>query len=107
LTVAASSDCPVVPANPLVGLYGAITRRAASRQQLLPEECISGSQALALYTLNAAYTSFEEDIKGSITRGKLADMVVLSGDPIKSPPEEVKDIKVEMTIIDGKVVWEA
>jgi len=107
LTVAASSDCPVVPANPLVGLYGAITRQAASGQRLLPEECISASQALALYTTNAAYSSFEEDIKGSITRGKLADMVVLSGDPIKSPPEEVKDIKVEMTIIDGEVVWEA
>jgi len=60
-----------------------------------------------MYTVNAAYTSFEEGIKGSIAQGKLADMVVLSDDPLKSPPEQIKDIQVEMTIIDGKVAWEA
>ena len=60
-----------------------------------------------MYTINAAYASFEEDIKGSITAGKLADMVVLSDDPLKSPPEQVKEIRVEMTIIDGRVVWGA
>ncbi len=107
LVVAGSSDSPVVPNNPLVGLYAAVTRRAESGQQLLPQECISASQALALYTINAAYASFEEDIKGSITQGKLADIVVLSDNPTKSPPEQIKDIRVEMTIIGGKVVWEA
>jgi len=60
-----------------------------------------------MYTINAAYASFEEGIKGSITPGKLADIVVLSNDPIKSPPEQIKDIKVEMTMIGGEVVWEA
>jgi len=74
---------------------------------LLPEERISAAQALALYTVNAAYASFEEDIKGSISPGKLADIVVLSGDPTEVPPERIKDIKVEMTIIGSKVVWEA
>ena len=58
-------------------------------------------------TVNAAFASFEEGIKGSITPGKLADMVVLSNDPIKSPPEQIRDIRVETTIIGGKVVWEA
>jgi len=106
LIVAGSSDSPIVPDNPLVGIYAAVTRQAESGQQLLPEECISASQALALYTINAAYASFEESIKGSITQGKLADMVVLSNDPIKSPPEQTKEIKVETTIIGGKVVWE-
>ena len=106
LMVAGSSDSPVVPDNPLVGIYSAVTRRAESGQELLPEECISAEQALAMYTTNAAYASFEENIKGSITRGKLADMVVLSADPIKSPPERIKDIRVEMTIVDGKVAWE-
>ena len=106
LMVAASSDSPVVPDNPLVGIYAAVTRQAESGQQLLPKECISASQALAMYTTSAAYTSFEEDIKGSIAEGKLADMVVLSADPTTSPPEQIKDIRVEMTIIDGKVVWE-
>ncbi len=106
LIVAGSSDSPIVPDNPLVGIYAAVTRQAESGQQLLPEECISASQALALYTINAAYASFEEDIKGSITQGKLADIVVLSNDPIKSLPEQTKEIKVETTIIGGKVVWE-
>jgi len=95
-----------VPVNPLTGIYGAVTRKAESGQVLLPEERISPEQALALYTLNAAYASFEEDIKGSIAPGKLADMVILSDDPTKIPPEQIKDIKVEMTIIGGEVVWE-
>jgi predicted amidohydrolase YtcJ len=58
-----------------------------------------------MYTINAARASFEEGVKGSIAQGKLADMVVLSADPLKSPTEQIKDIRVEMTIIDGKVVW--
>ncbi len=107
LLVAGSSDSPVAPDNPLVGIYAAVTRRAESGQELLPEEAISAEQALAMYTVNAAYASFEEGVKGSIAQGKLADMVVLSADPVKSPPEQLKDIRVEMTIIDGRVVWEA
>ena len=107
LIVAGSSDSPVVPDNPLFGIYGAVTRRAESGQELSPKERISAQQALAMYTTNAAYASFEEDIKGSIAPGELADLVVLSADPLKSPPERVKDIRVEMTIIDGKVVWKA
>ncbi len=106
LVVAGSSDSPVVPNNPLVGIYAAITRRAESGQYILPHESISANQALALYTTNAAYASFEEEVKGSITPGKLADVVVLSDDPTESPPEQIMDIKVEMTIIGGKVVWE-
>jgi predicted amidohydrolase YtcJ len=105
--VAGSSDAPVVPGNPLVGIYAAVTRQADSGQVLLPEEAISPHQALALYTINAAYASFEEDIKGSIAPGKLADIIVLSDDPTRIPPEQIKDIKVEMTIIGGEVVWES
>jgi hypothetical protein len=107
LVVAGSSDSPVVPDNPLVGIYAAVTRQTESGQYLLLQECVSVEQALAMYTINGAYASFEEGMKGSITQGKLADVVVLSGDPNKSPPEQIKDVKVEMTIIDGKVVWEA
>ena len=106
LVVAASSDCPVVPDNPLVGIYAAVTRRAESGQELPPAEHISAIQALAAYTTGAAYASFEEGIKGSITQGKLADIVVLSGDPTKLPTEQIKDIRVEITIIGGEVVWE-
>jgi predicted amidohydrolase YtcJ len=106
VVVAAASDAPVVPVNPLAGIYGAVTRRAASGQVLLPEEAVTPGQALRLYTVNAAYASFEEGIKGSITPGRLADMVVLSGDPTRVPPEQIMDIRVEMTIIGGAVVWE-
>jgi predicted amidohydrolase YtcJ len=106
LVVAASSDSPVVPNNPMVGIYAALTRKAESGQVLLLEECVTPQQALAMYTVNAAYASFEEDIKGSIAPGKLADIIVLSDDPTKVPPEQIKNIKVEMTIIGGDVVWE-
>ena len=106
LTVAGSSDSPVAPDNPLLGIYAAVTRRAESGQELLPEEAISVQQALAMYTTSAAYASFEEDSKGSIAPGKLADMVILSADPLRSPTEKIKDIRVEMTIIGGGVVWE-
>ncbi|MDP2729343.1 MAG: amidohydrolase [Dehalococcoidales bacterium] len=107
LVVAGSSDSPVVPDSPLMGIYAAVTRQAESGQFLLPEEAISPAQALAMYTINAAYASFEENIKGSITQGKLADLVLLSDDPTETPPERIKDIRVEMTIIGGEIVWEA
>jgi len=107
LTVAGSSDCPVVPANPLVGIYAAVTRRAETGQLLLPDEAVSADEALAMYNLNAAYAGGEERVKGSLAPGRLADMVVLSEDPLKAPPERIKDIRVEMTIIGGEVVWEA
>jgi predicted amidohydrolase YtcJ len=107
VVVAGSSDAPIVPANPLEGIYAAVTRQAESGQILQPEERITPEQALALYTVNAAYTSFEEKTKGSIAPGKLADVVILSDDPTRVPPEKIKDIKVEMTMIGGEVVWEA
>jgi predicted amidohydrolase YtcJ len=106
LVVAGSSDSPVVPANPVDGLCAAVIRKSQSGQQITPEECVSINQALTMYTRNAAYASFEEDIKGSIMPGKLADMVLLSNDPTTIPPESIKDIKVEMTIIGGEIVWE-
>jgi len=107
LVVAGSSDSPVVPGNPLAGIGAAVTRRAASGQYLLPDEAVSPRQALAMYTVNAAYASFEEGIKGAIAPGRLADMVVLNADPAGVPPEAIKDIRVVMTIIGGRVAWEA
>jgi predicted amidohydrolase YtcJ len=105
--VAAGSDSPIVPDNPLAGIYGAVTRLTVTGNRLNPEECISAEQALAIYTTNAAYASFEENIKGSITEGKLADMVLLSDNPLTVPPEELMDIQVEMTIIGSEVVFES
>lgn len=106
LKPAASSDCPVVPCNPLVGVYAAVTRKAEGGQALSPQQAISPEEALRMYTLAGAYASFEERLKGSIGVGKLADMVLLSADPTKVSPEELREIRVEKTIISGEVVWE-
>jgi len=74
-----------------------------SGQSLLPEECVTPSQALRMYTESAAYASFEEDIKGTIAPGKLADLIILNGDPTEIAAEEIKDLEVEMTIIGGQI----
>jgi len=106
IEVAGSSDSPIVPPNPLVGIYAAVTRKAETGQVMLPQEGISSLDALKMYTLGAAYSSFEEKSKGSIAPGKLADLVILSDDPTGVSPEEIKEIQVLKTIIDGRVVWE-
>jgi predicted amidohydrolase YtcJ len=106
LIVAGASDSPIVSNNPLMGIYGGASRVTSSGQFLNQDECLTANQLLRLYTINAAYASHEENIKGSITPGKLADMVLLSDDPTKITAEKIKDIKVQMTVIDGKVVWE-
>ncbi|MBN2073990.1 MAG: amidohydrolase [Dehalococcoidales bacterium] len=106
IPVAGSSDSPIVDDNPLVGIYAAVNRLAQSGQAVLPEEKISVKKALEMYTRNAACASFEEKEKGTISEGKLADLVLLSDDPTALPPEQLKDITVDMTIIGGEVVWE-
>ena len=103
--VAASSDCPVVPPNPLIGIYAAVSRRAETGETVLPQECISPLEALRMYTEDAAYASFEEAIKGSIAPGKVADLVILSADPTALSSKEIKDLEVVMTIIGGDIVW--
>jgi predicted amidohydrolase YtcJ len=79
---------------------------AENGEVVLPEEGISPLEALRMYTYDAARTTFEETIKGSISPGKLADLVVLNGNPTKLPIDEIKDIEVEMTILDGEIVWD-
>ncbi len=100
IRVAGGSDCPMEPLSPLQGIQAAVTR------QFFPEEQITVDEALRMYTINAAYASFEETVKGSIEEGKLADLTVLSGDPTAVPPSKIGDIKVKMTIIGGKVVYQ-
>jgi len=98
--LAAGSDCPVEDPDPILGLYCLVTRNG-----FIPEECISMNEALKAYTINGAYASFEEDIKGSIEVGKLADLVILDRNPLEVPKEEIKEIKVVETIIRGKSVY--
>lgn len=106
VTVAASSDCPIVPANPLIGIYSAVCRATEAGEVILPQEGITPFEALRMYGDYAAQTTFEENFKGSIMPGKVADLVILSGDPTELPPNEIKDIGVEMTILNGEVVWD-
>jgi len=105
VAVAGSSDCPVVPANPIMGIYSAVSRKTEAGDFVLPDEQITPFEALKMYTQDAAKATSEERVKGSIEPGKLADLVILSGDPTKLSANEIKDIEVEMTILDGEVVW--
>ncbi|MFC1872591.1 amidohydrolase [Chloroflexota bacterium] len=107
IKVAGSSDTPVVPANPLSGICAAVTRRAENGQELTPKESIEIHSALSLYTTAPAYASFSENRLGTITPGKLADMILLSEDPTNVLPEHIPELRVEKTILGGKVVWEA
>jgi hypothetical protein len=104
--IAGSSDCPIVPPNPLIGIHSAVSRRSETGKAVLAQEGITPLDALHMYTDYAARATFEENIKGSITPGKLADLVVLSNDPTKVPVEGIKDIQVEMTVLNGEVVWD-
>jgi len=106
IKVAGSSDCPLVPANPLIGIYSATSRMAETGEIVLPEERITPLEALKMYTEYAARATLEEKIKGSITPGNLADLVVLNGDPTRLPADEIKDIEMEMTILNGEMVWD-
>jgi predicted amidohydrolase YtcJ len=99
IRVIGGSDCPMEPLSPLSGI------QAAAARQFFPEERITIDEALRMYTVNAAYASFEENIKGSIKAGKLADITVISRDPLTVPPNEIENIAVEMTIIGGKVAY--
>jgi predicted amidohydrolase YtcJ len=89
-----------------MGIYGGVTRLTSSRKMLNRAEKLTAADVIKMYTINAAYASHEDNIKGSISPGKLADMVLLSRNPNLVSNEEIKDIKVQMTVIGGKVVWE-
>jgi predicted amidohydrolase YtcJ len=105
VAVAGSSDCPVVPANPMMGIYSAVSRKTETGDFVLPDEQITPLEALKMYTQDAAKATLEERVKGSIEPGKLADLVVLSGDPTRLPADEVREIEVEMAIVNGEIVW--
>jgi predicted amidohydrolase YtcJ len=93
------------PYHPFFGMWMAITRKTVDGQVVNPEQRITREEALRLWTINGAYNSFEEKIKGSIEPGKLADMIVISKDYLTCPEDEIKDIEVLMTMVDGKVVY--
>jgi predicted amidohydrolase YtcJ len=101
------SDLPVEDFSPLKGIYAAVTRKREGerRKSWHPFERVSVEQAVYAYTLGGAYASGDEEIKGSIQPGKLADLVILSKDIFKIQPEEILKTKVLATIFDGRIVW--
>ncbi|MCH8302922.1 MAG: amidohydrolase [Proteobacteria bacterium] len=102
--VAISSD--ILPIGPMVGIYAAVTRKGMSGTVFGEEESLTVMEALRGYTLYGAWLSFEEDRKGSIEPGKLADMIVLDQDILTIDPDHIMDINVEQTWLGGKLVYE-
>ena len=105
ITAGGNSDCPVTYYSPFVQMYAAVTRKTSSGRVVGPEEAITPMEAIRVYTLNGAYLSKDESRLGSIEPGKLADMIVIDRDILTVDPEEIKDIEVLMTIVDGRVVY--
>jgi predicted amidohydrolase YtcJ len=98
--VVGGSDCPMEPISPMSGIQAAVTR------QYFPEQQITVDEALKMYTVNAAYASHEENVKGSVEEGKLADLTILSDNPTTLTPNKIENINVAMTIVGGKIVYQ-
>ena len=107
--VAFGTDAPVEILNPMDGLYAAVTRKdraGEAGEGWIPEEKLTMEEAIELYTLGSAYASFEEELKGSIQPGKLADMAVLSQNLLEISEDKIQETEVVYTIFDGKIIYE-
>ncbi|MEE9441764.1 MAG: amidohydrolase [candidate division Zixibacteria bacterium] len=99
------TDTPVENVNPLECFYASVTRKLPDGSLFYPDQKMTREEALKSYTINAAYASYDEDIKGSITPGKLADMVVLSNDIMTVQEDEISNCEVLYTIVGGKILY--
>ena len=104
IKVALSSD--ILPIGPMVGLYAATTRKGMSGKVYGPDEAITLQEALRGYTLTSAFINFDENIKGSLEAGKYADMIVLPGNLLTTPPEELLAVEVQQTYLQGELVYQ-
>lgn len=102
-----SSDVPVTPCDSMVNLHAAVTRKTQDGDDLSPGQAITIETALHAYTAGGAIGSFEENLKGTLEPGKLADMVVLSADPTAVDSEELPSIAIRRTILNGVTIYEA
>jgi predicted amidohydrolase YtcJ len=107
--LAFGSDWFVAPMEPLMGIYGAVTRRTLDGKNpggWVPEQKITVAEAVRAYTYGSAYASFDEQVKGTLEVGKLADMAVLSADIFQINPVEIEKAKVVLTVFDGRIIYE-
>lgn len=104
--LAGTSDSPITDFNPWVGIHAAVVRETVAGRRLDPDERLTPREALHSYTLGGAYATGQEDRRGSIEPGKLADLVVLGTDPLASPPEELKDARPVATMLSGDWVFD-
>ena len=107
ITVAGSSDAPVIMPDPFIGIRDAIVRRTAGGQLIGPDERLSARAALALYTTGGAFAMHRETELGSLERGKLADFTVLDRNPLSIAPEQIAGIQVLATVVDGTPTFQA
>jgi predicted amidohydrolase YtcJ len=105
--IAFSSDRPVVEGAPLLGIQAAVRRQTQSGASLVPEEKITIEEAIRWYTIGAASAAFEEQIRGTLEPGKLADFIVLSENPFELEPERISAIRIDLTVIGGKIVYKS
>ena len=108
--LALGTDWDVAPLDPMLTLYAAVTRATLDGKNprgWFPEQKLTVAEAVEAYTMGSAYAEFQENEKGSITPGKLADMVLLSQDIFLIPPERIRETKVLKTFVGGKLVWDA
>ncbi len=109
LLLAGSSDAPVEDAAPFASIQAAVTRRTLEGEPeggFLPEESLQLDDMLKCYTVNGAYQYFEENVKGSIAPGMLADLAVLSDHPHNAEPHQLKNIHAVMTIVGGRIIYQ-
>ncbi len=108
--LAFGTDWNVAPLNPMLGLYAAVTRATLDGKNpngWFPEQKLTIAEAVEAYTMGSAYAEFQEKDKGSITPGKLADMVLLSDDVFTINPKQIREVRILTTWVGGKIVWDA
>jgi predicted amidohydrolase YtcJ len=106
VVVTNGTDVPVEDIDPIASFYASVSKRMRDGTRFVPEQRMTREEALRSYTMSNAYAAFEENLKGSITPGKLADLVVLSKDIMRVPENEIPTARVDMTIVGGRVSYE-
>ncbi len=99
------ADASINPYNPFLAMWSMVTRTTERNTVINPEQAITREEALRMYTINNAYASFEESLKGSIEPGKLADLAILSHDLLDCPADQIREIRAETTMVGGKIVY--